>query len=125
MNAGVISKCFIFVAHCPLTRIYRLVGTNGTFPLNGNISIARAHHEQLVCHHSGMVLMKYKKIISDFPIINTSVFKTVTIVSLIPQVTRGRDSDDSVSFAPEGYELMWEDNFDGAEINTNNWVIAR
>ena len=52
-------------------------------------------------------------------------FKTVAVISLVPQVTRGGNSDDDVSFAPEGYVLKWEDNFDGTEINTANWVIGR
>ena len=41
------------------------------------------------------------------------------------KTTTPTNSDDNVSFAPEGYKLKWEDNFDGAVINTTNWVIAR
>ena len=27
-------------------------------------------------------------------------------------------------YTPAGYSLIWEDNFDGSTINTNNWVVA-
>ena len=31
----------------------------------------------------------------------------------------------ALSFVPEGYVLRWEDDFDGPQINTTNWVVAR
>lgn len=30
----------------------------------------------------------------------------------------------SGTYAPAGYSLVWEDNFDGPAINTDNWVVA-
>ena len=75
-------------------------------------------------------------------------FEMITTMSLILKITRGgkiddttttsplpppptsititsTNSDNNVSFAPEGYKLKWKDDFDGAVINTTNWVIAR
>ena len=49
---------------------------------------------------------------------------TITSPPTTTSITTPTNSDD-VSFAPEGYKLKWEDNFDGAVINTTNWVIAR
>ena len=40
-------------------------------------------------------------------------------------VSATKETTTSVSFAPEGYVLKWEDDFNGVEINTTNWVIAR
>ena len=34
------------------------------------------------------------------------------------------NDDPGLSYVPEGYELRWEDSFDGPAINTSNWIIA-
>ena len=31
---------------------------------------------------------------------------------------------ETTTFFPEGYSKVWEDQFDSAEINTNNWVVG-
>ena len=40
-------------------------------------------------------------------------------------VSATTETTTSVFFAPEGYVLKWEDDFNGVGINTTNWVIAR
>ena len=50
------------------------------------------------------------------------------IVSFVLQIAiafgHGEDTASDVVHVPDGYELRWEDSFDGPNISTSNWVIA-
>ena len=52
------------------------------------------------------------------------VFKVVALgVAFSLEAVHG--GGDGSSFVPEGYVLRWQDDFEGSEINTTNWVVAR
>ena len=50
-------------------------------------------------------------------------FKVATI-GIVLTVEGVKGDGDGSSFVPEGYVLRWEDDFEGTEINTTNWVVA-
>ena len=68
------------------------------------------------------------------------MYRTITILLLLFILTSFSDTNlrsaaiaqnshdnsrlQSGSYTPAGYSFIWEDNFDGTTINTNNWVVA-
>ena len=52
---------------------------------------------------------------------NTITFRTTSSKTELP-VTQQTSSTGEAMFVPEGYKLFWSDEFDGPNLNTDNWT---
>ena len=52
---------------------------------------------------------------------NTITFRTTSSKTELP-VTQLTSSTGEAMFVPEGYKLFWSDEFDGPNLNTDNWT---